>query len=116
MSIRALLSYVRDVIRMGKIRAELREEQSTSRHLRRALERKLSEGRVDEVVLNGYRRATEQLSTAVYGIAMPALRECDSKCGGENRRSVELEEALPEYLDEDEVRASAWAAEEWIGG
>jgi len=73
-----------------------------------------SELKAAEAVAKAYRLADEQLRTAIEEIAIPALRQCeDEGCPEATPARAGLEEAIPDPVDEAQVREASWSDDGW---
>lgn len=118
MRLSSLWSLIRDVVRVRKLRAtldrreaELSEERSAAGHLRCALQGELTNTKVATAVAGGHRRVCKRLEAAVTEVAIPALRERE---GESSDALATLEAALPEPIDEEEIRQRVMEADGWL--
>lgn len=97
---RALFSLIRDTVRVRKLRAELKAERAKSDGLESYVEYLQRRALEDNGVLEGYLQESTQLRRVIDEIVIPALTECDGRCGNGSCRLALLLEELPDPFDE----------------
>jgi hypothetical protein len=92
---------------------ELRQARSDTSALRCALASQISERESVEAVRDAYVLSDRQFRTAIDEVAIPALIRSGERCADIAGERGRLEAALPERVDEEQVRSMVWAMNGW---